>query len=89
MLCPETFIPVFHETGTTWAFSALQPERQPYPEKEELMLYYAVVFLIIALIAGFFGFFGVAGLAAMIAKILFVVFIILFIVSLIFGRRRI
>jgi|GEM_PF-125695 len=53
------------------------------------MLYYAVVFLIIALIAGFFGFFGVAGLAAMIAKILFVVFIILFIVSLIFGRRRI
>jgi uncharacterized membrane protein YtjA (UPF0391 family) len=52
------------------------------------MLYYAIVFLIIALIAGFFGFFGVAGLAAGIAKILFVIFIILFIVSLIFGRRR-
>jgi len=52
------------------------------------MLYYAVVFLIIAIIAGFFGFIGVAGLAASIAKILFVVFIILFILSLIFGRRR-
>lgn len=52
------------------------------------MLYYAVVFLIIALIAGFFGFFGVAGLAATIAKILFVIFIILFILSLIFGRGR-
>jgi uncharacterized membrane protein YtjA (UPF0391 family) len=52
------------------------------------MLYYAIVFLIIALIAGFFGFFGVAGLAAGIAKILFVIFISLFIVSLIFGRRR-
>ena len=37
------------------------------------MLYYAIVFLIIALIAGFFGFFGVAGLAATIAKILFVI----------------
>jgi uncharacterized membrane protein YtjA (UPF0391 family) len=55
--------------------------------KESTMLYYAIVFLIIALIAGFFGFFGVAGLAAGIAKILFVIFIILFIVSLIFGRR--
>src|SRR5690348_17101774 len=56
--------------------------------EEHTMLYYAIVFLIIALIAGFFGFFGVAGLAAGIAKILFVIFIILFIASLIFGRRR-
>jgi len=88
MLCPETFIPVFHEAGTTRVHSRLQPERQPSPEKEELMLYYAVVFLIIAIVAGILGFFGVAGLAALVAKILFVVFIILFIVSLIFGRRR-
>jgi uncharacterized membrane protein YtjA (UPF0391 family) len=57
-------------------------------DEEHAMLYYAVVFLIIAIIAGFFGFFGVAGLAAGIAKILFVIFIILFILSLIFGRRR-
>jgi uncharacterized membrane protein YtjA (UPF0391 family) len=62
--------------------------RQAGRTKEHTMLYYAIVFLIIALIAGFFGFFGVAGLAGGIAKILFVIFIILFIVSLIFGRRR-
>jgi uncharacterized membrane protein YtjA (UPF0391 family) len=61
--------------------------RQFHSDKEHVMLYYAIVFLIIALIAGFFGFLGVAGLAATIAKILFVIFIILFIVSLIFGRR--
>lgn len=57
-------------------------------QKENRMLYYAIVFLIIALVAGFFGFLGVAGLAAGIAKILFVIFIVLFIASLIFGRRR-
>jgi uncharacterized membrane protein YtjA (UPF0391 family) len=52
------------------------------------MLYYALIFLVIALIAGFFGFFGVAGLAASIAKVLFVVFVVLLIISLIMGRRR-
>jgi len=57
--------------------------------KEITMLWYAIVFLIIAIVAGFFGFLGVAGLAATIAKVLFVIFIILFIVSLIFGRRRV
>jgi uncharacterized membrane protein YtjA (UPF0391 family) len=64
------------------------PGHQPRTIEETAMLYYAVVFLVIALVAGFFGFFGVAGLAATIAKILFVVFVILFIASLIFGRRR-
>jgi uncharacterized membrane protein YtjA (UPF0391 family) len=67
----------------------LRQDRQPFRDKEHVMLYYAIVFLIIAIIAGFFGFFGVAGLAASIAKILFVIFIILFILSLIFGRRRV
>lgn len=52
------------------------------------MLYYAVVFLIIALIAGALGFFAIAGLAAAIAKILFFIFLILFVASLIFGRGR-
>jgi uncharacterized membrane protein YtjA (UPF0391 family) len=51
------------------------------------MLYYAVVFLVIALIAGVLGFGGIAGSAVGIAKILFGVFIILFIVSLLLGRR--
>jgi uncharacterized membrane protein YtjA (UPF0391 family) len=54
--------------------------------QEIQMLYYAVVFLVIALIAGALGFFGVAGAAVGIAKILFFVFLVLFVVSLIIGR---
>ena len=50
------------------------------------MLYYAVVFLLIALVAMWLGFGALAGLAATIAKILAVVFLILFVVSL-FRRK--
>jgi uncharacterized membrane protein YtjA (UPF0391 family) len=45
------------------------------------MLYYAVVFLIIALIAAILGFGGIAGTAAWIAKICFIVFLIFAIIS--------
>ncbi|MGH8153112.1 MAG: DUF1328 domain-containing protein [Rhodanobacteraceae bacterium] len=58
------------------------------PHEENRMLYYAVVFLIVALIAGALGLFHVSAISSEIAWILFIVFIILFIVSLIFGRRR-
>lgn len=51
------------------------------------MLYWAVVFLIIAVIAGILGFGVVAGTSAWIAKILFFVFLIAFIISLLSGRR--
>lgn len=47
------------------------------------MLYYALVFLLIAILAGVFGFGGIAIASAGIAKILFFVFIVLFLVSLI------
>ena len=57
-------------------------------ERRENMLYYAVVFFVIALIAGALGFFGIAGAAASIAHILFVVFIVLFLLSLVFGFVR-
>ena len=50
------------------------------------MLYYAVVFLVIALIAGVFGFTGLAGTAANIAWILFVVGFVLALVFFIRGR---
>jgi uncharacterized membrane protein YtjA (UPF0391 family) len=55
-----------------------------------IMLYWAVVFLVIALIAGALGFFGLAGMAMWVAKVLFFVFLALFIVSLLAGgwRRR-
>lgn len=51
------------------------------------MLYWAVVFFVIALIAAVFGFGGIAASAVGIAKILFFVFLILAIVSFVVGRR--
>ena len=50
------------------------------------MLYYALVFLVVALVAGFLGFGYNEGLAATIAKVLAVLFLILFVVSLL--RRK-
>jgi len=47
------------------------------------MLYYALVFLVIALVAGLLGFGIVAFAAAEIARICFFIFIVLFLVSLI------
>jgi len=52
------------------------------------MLYWAAVFLVIALVAGVLGFGVVAGTAAGIAKILFFVFVVLFLLSLVFGGFR-
>jgi uncharacterized membrane protein YtjA (UPF0391 family) len=46
------------------------------------MLYYSLVFLVIALIAAALGFGGIAGTSAGIAQILFYVFLVLFAVSL-------
>jgi len=55
------------------------------------MLYWALVFFIVAIIAGFFGFGGVASASAGIAQILFFIFLVLLVVSLIMhllrGRR--
>jgi len=52
-----------------------------------LMLYWAFVFLIVALVAGALGFGGVAGTAAGIARVLFGIFIVLFLVGLVLGLR--
>ena len=49
------------------------------------MLYWALVFLVVAMIAGVLGFGGVYVAAAGIAKILFFVFLILFVISLVSG----
>jgi uncharacterized membrane protein YtjA (UPF0391 family) len=53
--------------------------------RSQSMLYYAVVFLVVAVIAGILGFWALAATAAWIAKILFVVFLVLALVS--FLRR--
>ena len=53
------------------------------------MLYYALLFLVVALIAGFLGFGGIAFAAAGIAKILFFVFLVVFIVTLIMHLAKV
>ncbi|MDB5371877.1 MAG: hypothetical protein JWP04_519 [Belnapia sp.] len=52
------------------------------------MLYWTLVFLVVALVAGLFGFGGIASASAGIAKVLFAIFLVLFLVSLIFGVVR-
>jgi uncharacterized membrane protein YtjA (UPF0391 family) len=52
------------------------------------MLYWALMFFILALVAGVLGFGGIAGGAMTIAKVLFVVFLVLFLVSLLTGWSR-
>ena len=55
------------------------------------MLYYALVFLLVALVAGALGFGMVAFAAAEFARILFFIFLVLFLVTLIthWSRRTI
>jgi uncharacterized membrane protein YtjA (UPF0391 family) len=52
------------------------------------ILYYAVVFLVIALVAALFGFGGIAGTAMEGAKILFWVAIVLFVIAAVAGFIR-
>lgn len=49
------------------------------------MLYYALVFFVVAIIAGLLGFGGIASAMTGIAKILFWIFVVLFIISLVAG----
>jgi uncharacterized membrane protein YtjA (UPF0391 family) len=52
---------------------------------ENAMLYWALVFLVVAVIAGLFGFGGIASTAAGIAQVLFFIFLIIFVVALVMG----
>jgi uncharacterized membrane protein YtjA (UPF0391 family) len=52
------------------------------------MLYWTIVFLVIALVAGGLGFTGIASASAGIARVLFGVFLVLFLLSLVFGYLR-
>jgi uncharacterized membrane protein YtjA (UPF0391 family) len=58
------------------------------PRRYLEMLYYALVFFVIALIAALLGFGGIAVAFAGIAKILFVVFLILFLASFVMHLSR-
>jgi uncharacterized membrane protein YtjA (UPF0391 family) len=56
--------------------------------EEGNMLYYALLFLVVALVAGFLGFGGIAFAAAGIAKILFFIFLAVFLVTLLMHLLR-
>lgn len=53
------------------------------------MLYWAVVFFIIAVVASVLGFGGIANDSAYIAKIIAVIGIVLAIISFVFSRRSV
>jgi uncharacterized membrane protein YtjA (UPF0391 family) len=53
-----------------------------------IMLYWTLIFLVLALLAGAMGFGGVASAAAGIAQVLFFVFMALLVWSLVTGMRR-
>jgi uncharacterized membrane protein YtjA (UPF0391 family) len=52
------------------------------------MLYWALMFLVVALVAALFGFGGIASTATGIAQVLFIVALVLFVVSLLAGFVR-
>jgi uncharacterized membrane protein YtjA (UPF0391 family) len=62
------------------------PQNDPY--LETTMLYWALMFLVVALVAAIFGFGGIASTATGIAQVLFVIAIIMFVVSLLAGFMR-
>lgn len=52
------------------------------------MLYWSLVFFVVALIAAIFGFGGIAAGAVSIAQVLFYIFLVLFVLSLLAGLFR-
>lgn len=52
------------------------------------MLYYALLFLVVAIVAGVLCFGGIAGAASGIAQILFFIFLAFLVISLIAGMFR-
>jgi uncharacterized membrane protein YtjA (UPF0391 family) len=57
-------------------------------ERSFAMLYWALLFLLIAILAAIFGFTGISLLAAGVAKLLFFLFLVLFIISLVVHVTR-
>jgi uncharacterized membrane protein YtjA (UPF0391 family) len=53
-----------------------------------IMLYYSLVFLVLAVVAGLLGFWGVAGTAGLIAKVLFALFVVGFAITMIANMTR-
>jgi uncharacterized membrane protein YtjA (UPF0391 family) len=73
------------------SFSANGGTNRIYPRfhhtirRRWIMLYWALVFLVVAIIAGALGFGGIAGTSAGIAQILFFIFLAFLVISLLAG----
>src|SRR5688572_23134279 len=76
-----------HPFARTGGSVAPQAALNPAAE-DTFMLYWALIFLLIALVAALLGFGGLASGLTTVAQVLFVVFIVLFIVSLATGLVR-
>ncbi len=53
------------------------------------MLYWGIIFLVVAIVAAGLGFTVLAGTAAWAAKIVLLVALVLFVISLVAGRRKV
>jgi uncharacterized membrane protein YtjA (UPF0391 family) len=62
--------------------------RAGFPHTERAMLYWALMFLVVALVAGVFGFGGIASTATGMAQILFVIALVVFAIGLFAGFVR-
>jgi uncharacterized membrane protein YtjA (UPF0391 family) len=78
----------WHGSWNDWVDPGRLASATGPPLKEDDMLHYAIIFLVVAIIAAVLGFTGIAGAAVGLAKILALVFLVLFVASLIFGRRK-
>jgi len=67
--------------------SSIRRRRALSRGEEEIVLYYALVFLVLGLVASMLGAYGVAAVASQIAYVLFVIAIVLLVVHLVSGRR--
>jgi uncharacterized membrane protein YtjA (UPF0391 family) len=81
----------FERGGTAkLGFALIQRHRRvpTHHLRGNVMLGWAITFLIIALVAAVFGFGGIAGTAVEIAKLIFFVAIVLFAISAVIGLLR-
>jgi uncharacterized membrane protein YtjA (UPF0391 family) len=81
---------MFRKPGTTFAAEVSSPVRrwdEIQTRGEDVMFYWAAVFLVIGLVALLFGFGGIAGMSMNIAWILFIVGLVIAVVFMFIGRR--
>jgi uncharacterized membrane protein YtjA (UPF0391 family) len=86
--CPETRPGVASISGTDRPHSPFCSQVIVNAHGAFIMLYWALIFLVVALIAGALGFGGIAGASAGIAQFIFFVFLVLLVVSVVMHLFR-